>query len=580
MVFYYVITNYHILNCILHKLKYNKNKKTVLYVSEWHPEYLKMVKNIKKANFFDDVFVLREVIFPSGNNKIGMKKIKDEIDYITVETDKKNNIDFSNYDEINIWGDHYGLGVYLNNKGIKYNYFEDGSGLLSNPSLLMNNLKKVEYSHYQILKYLKLPGGSSNVLNRYGDLNAQLSDYYDKKDIHFSAKEELQKVSKVVLKRMISVFDNSFVVEDFSNYDIILTFHYNNFGLLTLDEQRLFYSYLIDFFGHDKIVIKPHPSDVQADYKKWFPTLKILPRKLPSEFLPLLVESNFNSAITGWSTSVNGLRDKVNSIVNFDQQIDYKYKILLKYYMISKLIVNLLNEEYSIICYGFSINYVKNFIDNFKNSTNYQYFNCNDVDEIMNINGKKVVIFDKVTSELSEYINNFDSSTIVFEIEDISDTILKNEHLIFAVIEKKIIDKNKYRFSSILNYDSFSCMIKDSYLREKFLSSVQKKDLKFANIETKLTFVADKNNYIINKLKEELAKSEKSFLQYKEKSLKQISNLESEFNELSGYVSKKEKEILELKHEIDRILNSNSWKMTKWYRDFGNIAKKIIHRSK
>ena len=47
MVLYYAMTNYHILNCILHKLKYNKNKKAVLYLSEWHSEHNKLIRQIK-----------------------------------------------------------------------------------------------------------------------------------------------------------------------------------------------------------------------------------------------------------------------------------------------------------------------------------------------------------------------------------------------------------------------------------------------------------------------------------------------------------------------------------------------------
>ena len=572
MVFYYAVTNYNILNCIIHKLKYNKNKKAVLYISKWHPEHLALVKNIKKTNFFDDVFVFEEVIFPSGNNKVSIRVIKNDIEYVCTKIRENNGIDFDKYSEINVCGDHYGLSVFLNKNNIKYNYFEDGCSILSNFALLMDNIKKFDYSRYQILKYLKLPGNSDCVLARYGDLEAQLEGYSNKKDIHFSVKEELKKIDRVKLRKMISIFDNSFVMENFNDYDILLTFHYNNLGILTLEEQRLFYSYLLDFFGHDKIVIKPHPSDIQGNYKKWFSNIKILPRKLPAEFLPLLVKDNFNSAITGWSTSVNGLKDKVNSIVNFDQQIDYKYKVLVKYFMISQIIVNSLNKEYSIICYNFNVNYIKNFIDYFEKGDSYKYYNCSNIEQITKIVGKKVIIFDKIDNDQIEYVNGVDTNTVIFEVEDICNTILKNDNLIFSIIKKSVIDKKKYVYPCSINYDSFSCVVKSSFLRKKILSLNLEKNLTFANICLNLIFDEDKNNYIINNLKMELDNKNEDLLLYKKESFKQIKKLNETINN-------KDAEILELKNEINYIVNSNSWKLTSWYRSLGRIIKKVFHKS-
>ena len=586
MIFYYAITNYHILNCILHKLKYNNNKKAVLYISKWHPEHLILEKSIKKTKFFDKVCIFEEVVFPSGNNKIGIKKIKNDIEYINKKISEKNKINFGKFEEINICGDDYGLSVYLNCNCIKYNSFEEGCGVFSNSDLLLNNIKRIDYSRYQILNYLKLPGNSKYVLNRYGDLNAQLPNYYNKKDIHFSVKEELEKIDNTILKKMISVFDDSFIVEDFSNYDIILTFHYINLGVFSVDEQRLFYSYLLDFFGHDKVVIKPHPSDIQGKYEEWFPNLKILPRKLPSEFLPSLVNNNFNSAITGWSTSINGLRDKVNRIVSFDQQIDYKYKIMIKYYMISQLIVSLLNEDYTIICYNFNINYISSFIDCFGNS-NYQFCYCSNFEEISSISGKKVIIFDKVTSEQLETINNFGDDTVIFELEDINDTILENNNLVFGVIEKCIADSSKYVNSSVLKYDSFSCIVNDSILKNDIMSFKFEKKFDYVNIKSRLVFDVDKKKYlldindknsIINKLENELSLKNKELLSYKNDSLNKINDLELQLKKLNEKIDNKNNDILKLKKRINHILNSKSWKMTRPCRKIGEFIKKIKDR--
>lgn len=568
MIMYYAITNYHILNCILHKLKYHPQENTTLYISKWHPEHEVLIEKIHKLNYFKDVILFEEVIFPSANNNITKEQIKQDIKYIV---NNIKNIDFSKYKEINICGDHYGLGVYLVYNNISYNYFEDGCGILSTEELLMSNIKKIEYSRYQILKYLKIPGKSKCVSKRFGNLEHQKSNYANKKDVHFSVSDELKKISKKDLDNIFSIFCDNYKITTYDDAALILTFHYNNLGILTLEEQRMFYGYLIDYFADNKqIVIKPHPSDLQPSYTSWFPKSHILPRKMPSEFLPTFTKKEFPIAITGWSTAIYNLSDILGNIVNFNQEIDKTYWQMNQYYLIAHIISKIYKQENSTILTRninnkqlenliklFRIKNIK--IEDKKNKINQQK---RKKINICCINDKKAI--SKLTKELTEediLICIFDN---MISIEDILE--ISNKDILIVEIRKEKINPEEEISNIFLKEEYILCITKNKELQQIIKEINFEKNLTHTNVKLKF------RTNIINIFKETL-------LKYNEK----IENLEKEYQKVLSISKDFEQQIFDknaliekLKKENYEILNSSSWKLTSTYRKFGKKTKEIF----
>ena len=61
MDFYYAMTNYHILCCLLHKMCINKNK-GVLYISSFiRYNQPNIVENILKSGIFEEVYFYEEL---------------------------------------------------------------------------------------------------------------------------------------------------------------------------------------------------------------------------------------------------------------------------------------------------------------------------------------------------------------------------------------------------------------------------------------------------------------------------------------------------------------------------------------
>lgn len=326
MIFYNALSNYHILTCILHKLKYHSKEPAILGIPNYHKSLSLIKNNLEKFKFFDQIIVIEEFNWHQLNEST-QSSLKKDIELITKKFSAKNNLDFKQFKEINICGDHNSIGIYLISSQIKYNFFEDGCGVLSEEDRLMNQFRKTNYHRYKILKQLGIPGNNQYVKNRYGDLNCQIKDYYNKKDIHFSVREELEKLDKNTIKNIINVFDSKFQFQIKNNSDLLLTWHYISAGIMKPLEQEHYYCIMLDYFSKNKhIIIKPHPADDELDYLKIFPKVNIISRTLPSELLPYCSTSKFNNLITGNSTSINGLQKYTNNIIDFNSEYDQSYK--------------------------------------------------------------------------------------------------------------------------------------------------------------------------------------------------------------------------------------------------------------
>lgn len=346
---YYAMTNYHVLCCILHRITLGKENKAVLWVSSYltdiQPE---LFDALKKSTFFDEVLIYKETMFLYfGDMHVTQKMIDEEKKNIHKNIDKDKVDKLSCFDNIYICQDTHSLGIYLNEHGIKYNFFEDGCGILSNKELLLSLIKKFP-AVYKIIRELKCVGESSNVVHRFGDLSEQAQGYHNEKDIDFSVKKILAKLGGEDIKKILEIYGCKKYNLGKKKKELLLTWKYNSAGFMTLDEQRAFFSLLADYFTDEKdtLFIKPHPSDIQPDYKNWFKDAIVIDRHMPSELLPFTIDGKFEKGITNWSTSIYGLRDILKDIVNFDKEIDDTYRDFNKYFAVVEYLNTIKDEKH------------------------------------------------------------------------------------------------------------------------------------------------------------------------------------------------------------------------------------------
>lgn len=588
---YYALTNYHLLCCILHVFKYHSGEENVLYLSRWHPDCIEMINNLRKANIFSRVEIFNEVDSPSGNKKINSKQMGYDIDEIVSKIPINFISDVNSSKEINIAGDHYCCSIYLVKKQINYNYFEDACGILSDEDRLLRYLKNNDYSRYQIIKKLKLPGNHSYILKRFGNLSQQQEGYFNEKDIDFSIPDILKEISKNDISRVINVFSNQKIrLPD--NAVLFLTFHYVTMQLLNLEEQKLLYLLLVDYFYNDKkLVIKPHPSDIQPDYSEWFPDSIVLPRKMPSELLPILNSKKFFRALTAYSTSITLLRNYCNDVVSFSPNIEKNFYSINKCYFVLQILKNYSISDYEV--FGFGVD--DSIINNLMYEYNISSFKVSFIDniDVIQKNNKKVILIDnfEINDLESLFVEKISEDDIVFFLDFEKLTNFLNKSLVhinnlFSIfLSKTLKDRNKGCEKILLNDEVIELYCCDRKFIDYVASQIILKKLKYSNIVISMeTNIVNKINSLYDKVK----LSENTNNQLKE----YINDLNKNYEKLKcdlDISNNKHLECIndinEIKEELEKykslysdILLSSSWKITRIYRKLGGFIKKILRK--
>ena len=581
---YYAITNYHLLCCVLHSLKYHRNETNVLYLSCWHPDYELLLHNLNNSNLFSDVKVFSEVVFPSGNKKISSNQIRKDINYLVKHIPADFISDVKKSNEIYIAGDDYCCSVYLIENKIHYNYIEEACGVLSDEQRLMNNIRKIDFSRFQIMKKLKLPGNHSFIVKRFGDLNHQLSGYFNEKDIHFSVDECLKELSSGQISKIVNVFsDEKFKVPNCAT--LLLTFHYVNMNLLSMSEQRLLYYFLIDYFCNDEnLVIKQHPSDFQPNYHEWFPNALILPRRLPSELLPFLSASKYSKIVTAYSTSIFSMQSYCSRIISFNSTIEQSFKKMHKYYFLVCILKKLKLRNYEIFCLGMNESIIKNFLEQFK-IPNLEISFLDTIDDLK-LKHNKIVIIDEFKNFDYSIISDNDIFISLDSENDYNNICCyeqwMEEYFSFAFLKKDFLDETKYCNFEYIEPEMLMFYCTNKAILAKIKSIKIVKELKNMNIKVKLIFdyfdmyICQVRNFkklvinynFINKNIVDIQKMNDNLNQT-------VLDLNDKYNCLSN----SSKEMIDYYKKLyNDVVNSSSWRLTKIYRKFGYVVKKILGR--
>ena len=525
---YFVMTNYQLLECILHKMTINNdNKATILFSSFLVSHNPGILRDVEESGIFDRVAEFEETIFSYEKNV----NMQDEIDAIADSVESKYGELFEKSNNIYVGQDVNSLGVYLVARKIQYYCLEDACGSYSNPEVLMSIIKDENKNRYNIIKKLKLGGRSKYVIKVYCDFDYQKEDFDPSSCVDFSVKKILKTLSKDELDKILRIYHCRRQKLDNKKKELLLTWHYNNMGFMTLDEQKVFFTLLVDYFkdGDSVLFIKPHPSDRGADYKKWFKDAIVFDRLMPSELLPFCIEDEFEKGITNWSTSIFGLREVLKNVVNFDKDIDktyldfHKYFAIVKYldsikngHSVQRLILSNINKKqlYQLMRY-YIIDYEK-------------YYEFADKGEGINIanvydeslEGKKCII-------LSGSVDFVPHGIIGITAGDTEDCL----YLYNMRCENMFVEKN-------MKYSGYKLLISSRGLSEYI-------------------------DYMNNELREK--KNEMAITGAKKN---------EKIKELSEKVKNYRKQRDVLRSEVDGMLQSSSWKLTKPLRKLNSVRKK------
>lgn len=520
---YYAVTNYHLLCCFLHKMKYNSNPAIMLiseYLVEIKPD---IVKKIKDTKIFNDVFIIDKPSFSENDEFLDNKKLDKRINEIDKKIGSKYSHIFSKSNELFICCDFDELGIYLINNNIKYNYFEDGCGIFSREYLVL----KVVHERKKFIEKLGCLGNNKSVIKRFGSLIDQEDGYFNQKDCDFCVKEILKSLNASQINLLLGIYNLEKINIDSVKVDLLLTMHYNE--IMTQDMQREIYAYLIDYFKDEdeKLIIKPHPADSIFNYNSIFEDAIELNRYMPSELFPYCIDKKFEKGITCWSTSVYSLGKIIKTIVNFDSRIDKTFKDFNKYYAV--------------------VMYLK------KIKTNKKiYLNLDGINEL-----QFMQLLDKYFSTYKKYYtfdqsNKFEKINILYNMKDnyqsertiVIDSNFDSDN--FISINKKYFDDSVYcEYIGLYNFEYIKFNISKNMKYSKF------------NLIAKMCSVNDCFKEVYHYLDNN-----------KSVSINEIRDYETNIRLLKEQLDN-------ANNEINSIYSSSSWKITKPIRKLIDILRNI-----
>jgi len=471
---YFSMTNYHILCCMLHKLIYNKNK-AIIYVSTYllknQPD---IIKKLQQTKLFEKVIRYEEIEILNTNPILSKEKLNSEIVRVSNEVDKKIGKVLRKANSIYMCSDFYSIGFFLIHNKIKYNYFEDGCGVLSQNYLAYRIVEKNNPNRAEITKILKTFGENSNVVNRYGSLKDQVSGYSNKKDIDFCVKDLLKSLSDKDIIKILKVFNAKKINLKDNKTNLLLTLHYND--LMKEKDQIDIYTYIVDYFTEpdERLIIKPHPADSISRYEEIFSNSIELYRYMPSELFPYCINRNIDKGLTCWSTAIYGLSNFINDIVCFDTDIDNTFRDFDKYYVIVMALKNIKSNKIQKVVLN-NANYLQLIqLMKYHFSDYEKYYEIEKNDNLENIKSTDIVVTTKLSKELKNMVFEIDcqfNCRCAVEIRKNKANIISKEYIglyNFDKFDLKVSKEMKYS-----NY-SFSTEIieNDKYIKSILESNI------------------------------------------------------------------------------------------------------------
>lgn len=510
MVLYSVITTYHLLEALVHKIKFKRKTYSILLISKWLAEKYTHYEQLNKI--FPKI-----VIFDAGkdydfNNPI--TALDEYFSNLFIEND----ISINKISEINSFGNEHNFGVYLACKKLKFNFWEEGNGAFGKIKEFEEHLLKIHgKDKMNCIKELKLiDGKNENVINRYCNVSL-LSNNDTDRIKNFDLQEELNLLDKNDRDLIIKFFVDERIINLIINEKstLLLTEHLANLNILKWDEQVLMYQLLTDYMVNENIIIKPHPDDLM-NYEDIFFNSIVLRKPFPAELLPFIWETNPKKIFTISSTSVDGLRKSFKNIFEFNLQYSHNKEFyrIHKYYIAILLLLNKINK--TIYIYGVNDIVLLNLLKIFQ-LEQVQIFRLNTIDEISNLKRNSILIIDDTMEfndnlQVCSILNRKLNITICF-INSQEDYVFYHPsyHDIWENIEIIEIEKRKIRDDNV--YDNLQNEQIYIYSKEYIKMEKFSKKLKYTGIEiTAEMFEDDKKKIKI--LEAMLRASENRLLYY------------------------------------------------------------------
>ena len=336
MVLYHGITTWHILECWVHRLKIYCEDDAILILPDFildkypnilqtYPEEIFIIKIIEYSKL--DFSVERELFEQNLQSIVESMNIGE---YINEETD------------IYVAGAQYMFSHYLIQLNISFHFVEEAPGRLTTSEIVMDNLRNINKSQYDIaLEDGMFTGNSYYVKSIVCNKSSQIEGVElpcNTED--FDVVMELQNLSEENIEIIKGFFDVPKVFFP-NNTALVLTQHFANLDMTSYIEQALIYQMTVDYFlGDNRIYVKPHPDDLM-NYGEELQDCEVIRGTFPSELLEVISKNRPCKLLAISSASVLNLKKYYKEIITFNPEYLQTFYMNHQYFLFANIVKEL-----------------------------------------------------------------------------------------------------------------------------------------------------------------------------------------------------------------------------------------------
>lgn len=332
MILYHAITNYHILEMMLYKKMFHEDETVILILPDFIKNKLPFYMDLEKQGFFDKVYE-----FPYWDNRDEFANDESSIERVFKQIV---GVGIEEFDEIYIACAQYCLTKYVLSENLNFFNIEDGAGSLCQYKYAIEGITKMDYNLGTWARENEiLTGKNKNIIKNICNLSAQQLELEVDNIIDFNVTEVLKYTDMAYIDKIKKFFkapENVCVGEKTA---LLLTQHFANIQLMSVEQQIYMYQLIIDFYAENyNIVIKRHPDD-WVKYEEDLQNVQQIDRLFPSELLPYISsEGKFDIAITVNSASISNMDTFIPKRIYSGTYFIYHYKEMIRVYYILKLL--------------------------------------------------------------------------------------------------------------------------------------------------------------------------------------------------------------------------------------------------
>jgi len=361
LVVYHAMTAYHFLECITDKLVNNNEKAGVfiisVYLSELYPNYMDIVKR----GVFSHILIYDIIDYSKADSVEEYEQnLKNYFDELLASI----SVSIKDFDQIHIIGAHHGFGSYVCMNNVRFYFYEEAAGLLSNPTIISD----FEKSYYPFKGMITerdglFEGNNDLIIEIRCRFDSQNFDRIDKKVRNFEITSLLSKIDNDALDFIMNFFKIPNDVPFKKRNMILLGQKLSSPEKETSEKDYIrTYQLLIDYYSDaENIIFKPHPADM-SEYERYFNDIHIIRDKFPSELLLFLNNASYQIAMTINSTSMQTIEKNIESkrFIGY-WFMDFK-EIINRCWFAFSIVSFLKNKKAQCFYYGIQSDQVKNFL--------------------------------------------------------------------------------------------------------------------------------------------------------------------------------------------------------------------------